>query len=204
MTVILPIKKRMDAEKVDLKESIPAVIYGPKQVPVAVTIGRKEFEKMFKTAGESTVISLTGLESPISTLVKDVNFAPIKGGIVHVDFYALEKGKEVETHVPLHFIGEAPAVKLGAIVNKVLHEVMVICQPTDLPSHIDVDLSVLVDVESRLTIADIKCPKGVKIEADLSDTVALVEVIEEEKEPEPVVDIADIPVEQKGKVEEAE
>lgn len=204
MTVTLPIEKRVDAKKVDLKELIPAIIYGPKQTPVSVTIKRKEFEKMFKTAGESTVISLTGLTKPISTLVKEVNFAPIKGGIVHVDFYALEKGKDVETHVPLHFIGEAPAVKLGAIINKVLHEVEVTCQMEDLPAHLEVDLATMTEIDSKLTVADIKCPKGVKIEAELTDIVALAEIIAEEKEPEVVTPIADIPVEQKGKVEKEE
>lgn len=201
MTVTLPIEKRENTKKINLGEVIPAIVYGPKQTPVSVLIKRKEFEKVFKTAGESTVINLTGLAKPISTLVKEVDFAPIKGGIIHVDFYALEKGKEVETHVPLHFIGEAPASKLGAVINKVLHEVAVTCLMEDLPAHLEVDLSTLVEVEAKLTIADIKCPKGVKIEAELTDVVALAEAVAEEKEPETTVEITDIPVEQKGKTE---
>ncbi len=203
MTATLPIKKRVSEDKnFDLKELIPAVIYGPKQDSVSVMVNRKEFEKMFKVVGESSVIELTGLEKTITTLVKDVTFAPIKGGIVHIDFYALEKGKEVVTHVPLHFIGESAAAKLGAVVNKVMHEVTVTCQPADLPTYLDIDLSLIDTVEAKITVSDIVCPKGVKINAEPAEVVALAEIIKEEIEPEVVVDIKDIPVEQKGKEEE--
>ena len=205
MTVTLPIKSRNKedkAVKLNLKESIPGIIYGPKQEPIAVIVNRKEFEKTFKTAGEATVISLQGLPKAVDVLVKDVTFAPIKGGIVHVDFYALEKGKEVVTHVPLHFIGEAPAAMLGAVVNKVIQEVTVSCQAADLPSHIDVDLSLLTALEAKIKIGDLITPKGVKITEGADVVVAIAEaVVEEVVEEAPAVDIADIPVEKKGKVE---
>lgn len=206
MTVTLPIKERESKSKVrvNVKESIPGIVYGPKQTPVSVVVDRKEFEKLFKTAGESTVIELSGLKSPVSVLVKDVTFAPIKGGIVHVDFYALEKGKEIVTHVPLHFVGESPAAKLGAVVNKVLHEVTVSCQAADLPAHIEVDLSLLVAVETKLHVSDIKAPKGVKITEASDEVVAVAEAVKEEPvEAEPAVAAADVPVEGKAEAEAA-
>jgi large subunit ribosomal protein L25 len=205
MTVTLPIQERTNTKKgsVDVTTNIPGVVYGPKQAPIAVTVDRKGFEKVFKTAGESTVIELTGLVQPMNVLVKDVAFAPTKGGIMHVDFYAIEKGKEVETHVPLHFTGEAPAAKLGAVVNKVLHEVTVSCQPADLPAHIDVDLSLLTTVESKITVADIVRPKGVKIKALDTEIVAIAEAVTEEAEAVPeAIDMASVEVEKKGKTEE--
>ncbi|MEZ4195155.1 MAG: 50S ribosomal protein L25 [Candidatus Paceibacterota bacterium] len=205
MTVKLPIEPRTKNKRgvaEYLKERIPAVVYGRKQEPVSVFVERKEFEKTFKTAGESTVIVLEGLSAPIEVLVKDVTFAPIKGGIVHVDFYALEKGKEIVTHVPLHFIGEAPATKVGAVVNKVMHEVTVSCKATDLPAHIDVDLALLTEVESKITVADIVAPKGVKISEAPEQIVALAEEVEEVIEEETTIAAADVPAEQKGKVED--
>ncbi len=185
--------------------SIPGVVYGPKQSPLMVTVDRKEFEKLFKTAGESTVIALTGLPAPVDVLVKEVAFAPTKGGIVHVDFYAIEKGKELVTHVPLHFVGEAPAAKSGAVINKVLHEVTVSCQAADLPAHLEVNLSALVEVEAKLTVGDIVCPKGVRLMHEPDEVIALAEAVTEEVVEEAApVDMAAIPVEQKGKVEEVE
>lgn len=203
MTVTLPIKTRDKKVSVDLINLIPGVVYGPKQPPLPVAVQRKEFEKLFKTAGESTVIELSGAGAPLSVLVKDVTFAPLKGGITHVDFYAIEKGKEIVTHVPLHFIGEAPATKLGAVINKVMHEVTVACQAADLPAHLDVDVSALTAVESRITVSDIACPKGVKITEAADEVVALAEAVKEEVEAAAApVDIAAIPVEAKGKTDE--
>lgn len=188
--------------KLNLKESIPGIVYGPKQEPISVVVDRKDFEKTFKAAGEATVISLEGLPTAIDVLVKDVTFAPIKGGIVHIDFYALEKGKEVVAHVPLHFIGEAPVEKLGAVVNKVIKEVTVSCQAANLPAHIDVDLSLLTELEAKIKVSDLTLSKGVKITEGPDVVIAIAEAVKEEViEDASAVSIADIPVEQKGKAE---
>jgi large subunit ribosomal protein L25 len=201
MTVILPVESKLNKTKT--AEQISAVVYGPKFASTAILVDRKEFEKTFKTAGESTIIELQGLTSPVEVLVKEVVFAPIKGGIIHVDFYALEMGKEMTTDVPLHFINEAPAEKLGAVINKVLHEITVVCKPANLPSHIDVDLGLLVLLEDKIHVSDIVCPKGVSFTQDEHDVVAVAETVEEEPEVEvEVVAAADVPVEKKGKAEE--
>ncbi len=203
MTVTLPIKVREKKKVSDITSNIPGVVYGPKQTPLAVVVERKQFEKLFKSAGESTVIELTGLPTPVSVLVKDVTFSPIKGGITHIDFYALEKGKELVTDVPLHFVGEAPVMKLGAVINKVLHEVTVACQAENLPAHLDVDITTLTELEGRILVKDILCPKGVRITSGLEEVVAVAEAVEEEAETETVaIDMDAIAVEQKGKTED--
>jgi large subunit ribosomal protein L25 len=202
MTVILPVESKLNKTKT--AEQISAVVYGPKFPSTPILLDKKGFEKTFKTAGESTIIELQGLASPVEVLVKEVVFAPIKGGIIHVDFYALEMGKEMTTDVPLHFINEAPAEKLGAVINKVLHEVTIVCKPKDLPSHIDVDLGALVLLEDKIHISDIVCPKGVSITQDAHDVVAVAETVVEEVEPEVApIAAADVPAEKKGKTEEA-
>lgn len=202
MTVILPIKAKV-AGVSKTAEEISAVVYGPKFPSTPILVDKKEFTKTFKVAGESTIIELQGLSSPVEVLVKDVSFSPIKGGIVHVDFYALEMGKEITTNIPLHFINEAPVEKLGAVVSKVLHEVEVTCKPNVLPSHLDVDLATLVTLEDKIHVSDIKLPKGVVVTADGHDMVAQAEVIAEEVEPEVApIAAADVPAEKKGKAEE--
>ena len=207
MTVILPIQPRTKGVDGTPKtaEQITAVVYGPKFAATSILLNKKEFEKTFKTAGESTIIELQGLASPVEVLVKEVVFAPIKGGIIHVDFYALEMGKEMTTNVPLHFVGESAVEKLGGVINKVLHEVEITCKPNNLPAHIDVDLSILVKFEDQIHISDIVCPKGVVINNNKEEVVAVAEeVVEEVVEEVTPVAAADVPVEKKGKVEEAE
>jgi large subunit ribosomal protein L25 len=183
MTITLPITLRDQTKKIAALRKdgqLPAVIYGSAQESVAITLNGKEFEKIVKLAGESTIIELTGLKNKFEVLIKEVDFDPIKSQIMHVDFYAVEQGKEMTTHVTLQFVGEAPAEKnnLGS-VNKVLHEVEVTCLPSALPNHIDVDLSSLVSLESKIHIKDLVLPKGVKINAQDEDSVVVVSPLNE-------------------------
>jgi large subunit ribosomal protein L25 len=167
MTMTLAVTERDHSTSLDTLRangSIPAVIYGPAQAPLTIALEGKGFEKILKEAGESTVLQLTGLSKPVEVLIKDVDFNPVKQRVNHVDFYAIEKGKEITTHVTLHFIGEAPVEASGAgSVTKIMHELEVSCTPADLPNHIDVDLAALKTVEDKIHISDLNLSSRVKV-----------------------------------------
>lgn len=202
MTISLSVTKREQGEKPEGK--VPAIVYGPKQKPQLVAVERQLFDKILREAGESTILTLDGLDQPVEVLIHEVAFNPARGGVQHVDFYAIERGKELTTDVALHFVGLAPVEKTGASVNKVLHEVEVTCRPSALPAHIDVDISVLVDEESLIRVSDLVLPSGVKVENDPEDVVATVSGVRSEKEEETSesVDMSAVAVETKGKAEE--
>jgi len=183
MTIILNTMIRTGA--VDKLLMIPAVVYGPKQVNLSITVERKEFEKIFKEAGESSVITLKGLEKPLDVLIHDVAFNAVRSEVQHIDFYALEVGKELTTDVPLEFIGESTVEKIGGMINKILHEVKVTCQPTDLPHNIEVDISTLTEIDDKILVSDLIIPKGVKIDTPVNEVVVIV-AKEREEEPEEV------------------
>lgn len=204
MTVKLEVSKRtISAQAVRNAGDVPSCVYGPKQEPISISVNKVVFEKMLKDAGESTVINLIGLGEDIEVLIHDVAFNPAKGGVEHVDFYAIEKGKEITVGIPLEFIGEAPAVKMGGSLTKVLHEIEVTCKPAVLPQHITVDVSSLDDFEKQIHIKDLDIPQGVKVENDGDEVVALVQEVRDEPEPEiTAVDMSAVEVEAKGKTEE--
>lgn len=182
---------------------LPGVVYGPKEKATPLLIDRVAFEKVLKDAGESSVITLEGLGTPKDVLVHDVSFDPARGGATHVDFYAIEAGKEITLHVPLEFIGEAPALKQGGTLTKVLHEIEVTCVPANIPQHIDVDISVLDSLDAQIHVKDLVIPAGVTIENDPEDVIVLVQAVEEETEDAPTaIDMSAIEVEKKGKTEE--
>ncbi len=188
-----------------LRESgkLPAVVYGTKEASTAITLDRIAFEKVLKEAGESSIITLSGIGKDKDVLVHDVAFDPRRGGIIHVDFYAIEAGKDLEVDVPLEFVGEAPALKLGGTLTKVLHELEITCKPKDLPKSIIVDVSSLVDTEAQIHVGDLKVPAGVTIKNDPTDVVVLVQAVEEEVEAPAPIDMSAIEVEKKGKTEES-
>jgi large subunit ribosomal protein L25 len=184
---------------------LPAVVYGPKDEATALTLDRSAFEKLFREAGESTIINLVGVGEDKEVLVHDIAFDPERGGPIHVDFYAIERGKELTLDVPLEYVGEAPAVKLGASLTKVLHEVEVTCRPSKLPQHIVVDVSSLAEFGAQIHVSDLPLPEGVKIENDPDEVVALVQEVKEEVEEAPAaIDMSAIEVEEKGKKEDGE
>jgi len=182
---------------------IPAVLYGKKENAISVTLDLKEFEKIWKDAGESTVITVTGLGDEKEILIHDVDFEPVHGKIRHADLYVIEKGKKVQVHVPLDFVGEAPAEKVGGVLNKILHEFEIEAFAKDLPHDIKVDISSLTEIGSSIHVKDVPLPSGVEVITGEDEAVILAsEAKEEEEEPTEAPDLENIEVEQKGKGEE--
>jgi len=202
MEIKLKVEKRTSKQKVVGK--IPAVVYGPKTKSQSLFVDLSEFKKIWKEAGETTVIELTRSDdskpdfesrSPASTpvLIQDVQLNPLTDEPQHVDFYAVDMTKKITAKVLLEFIGEAPAIKLGGTLVKVMHELEVESLPKDLPSVLEVDVSRLETFEDKILVKDIGYPSGVEVKAELEDMVAFVEeAMEEEvqdKEERTVVDV---------------
>ena len=181
---------------------IPAVFYGAGQETTSISVGRAEFIKALKDAGESSIISLKTPKGALDALIHDVALDPVMGDPIHVDFYITSKDHKLEVDVPLEYIGIAPAEKLGGVVVKVMHEMRIESLPATLPHQLTIDLSVLTELNSHILVKDLVLPSGVKSLAPATEVVALVSQPQIEKEPEPAPDLASIEVEKKGKKEE--
>lgn len=199
--------KRENTKKANMelrdKGFIPAVFYGSGNESTAISVERNVFEKLLKEAGETTTINLKTEDGEYPVLIHDVQNNPVTGEPIHIDFMVVDLKKEVEVAVPLEFIGESPAEKLGGTVVKVMHEVEVKCLPNAIPHEIQVDLSTLKELHDIITLGDIKLPEGVTFTEDLESTVASIAEQKEESEEQGEVDLSSIEVEKKGKQEEA-
>ena len=184
---------------------MPAVVYGAKDKTLSIEVSSKDFARVLKDAGESTVVQLSVDGTVKDVLIHEVDLDPVTHVPRHADFYAIQKGQKVEVEVPLEFIGIAPAVKeLGANVVKILHEVEVEAEATNLPHALTVDISTLTTLESYIAAKDIVLPKGVVLAGDPEEVVVNVAMPEEEPE-EPVAapDMESIGIsEERGKKEE--
>jgi large subunit ribosomal protein L25 len=184
---------------------ITAVYYGRKEASTAITVKEIDFLKVWKEAGESSVISLVDGTEKHDALIHEVSKDAVSGKVIHVDFYIIEKGKKVEVNIPINFIGVSFAQKdLGGSLVKVMHEIEVSAEASNLPHEIDVDISALTDFESRITVGDIKLPVGVTFVTDPEEVIALVTPAKEEEEEESTpVDVSAIGLsEEKGKKDE--
>ena len=210
MTITLTATKREETGKASRRlieeDRMPAVVYGPKHAAEHISVSLPEFKKVLRDAGESTVIELTGLGSPVQVLIHEVDRDPVTTNPRHADLYAIEKGAKVEVAVPLSFVGESMAVKLGANVVKVMHELPIEAEATKLPHEIEVDITALAEVGDQIHVKDLKLPAGVEATVDGEEVVALAQEVEQEPEEDTTgePDMDAIEVEQKGKEEGGE
>jgi large subunit ribosomal protein L25 len=199
----LTVEKRPKTDRVEkLRESgkMPAVYYGRKQASTPVSVSAVEFLKVFKKAGESSVVTLQTTEGPLESLIYDVDRDPVTGAPRHADFYVFEKGQKIKVKIPLEFQGVSPAVKdMGAVLVKVLREVEIEAAPKDLPHVLIVDISKLIAFDSQILAKDITLATGVTLIAKADEVVASVYEPKEEVVEEAPVDLSAIEVEKKGK-----
>jgi len=171
------------------KEGIlPANIYGKKIKSTSVQIDLKEFEKVYKEAGETSLIDLVVDKKVHPVLVSDIQVNPVDSSFYHVDFKEVDLKEKVSAQVPVEVVGESPAEKQGlGILVQLVEEVEVEALPTDLPEKFEVDVSKLEEVDASIHIKDIKSGDKVEILDDAEQIVVKIDALrEEEVEEEPV------------------
>ncbi len=137
---------------------LPAHVYGNGADGEAISVDGKTFMKAFKEVGATAVIDLKiGAEKVRPVMVKGVQYDPITGQAIHIDFYQVNLLAKVTVPVPLVLIGEEPeSVKLGeTIVLQTLDEISVEALPTDLVENIEINIEVLKNVDDAISVSDL-------------------------------------------------
>lgn len=178
-------------ETLRARGSVPAVLYGPKEASTPIAVDGRKLTSLWKQAGETTIITLTGAGDSKDTLIHDVQFHPVTGALLHADFYVLEKGKKITIKVPLVFEGQAPAEKAGHILVKAMHEIEIEVAPAELPHNLPVDISVLANVGDHITASQIVLPASATLISEADEIVASVTEFKEEKIEAPVAPAAE-------------
>lgn len=152
---------------------LPAELYGHGSENMHLSVMIKEFSRVFKEAGENTVVEIVVDGKKHPALIYDVQFHPVTDEVLHADFYEVRMDEKIKANVPLSFIGDAPAVKEKAgVLVKAMHEVEVEALPGDLPHDIKVDLSALDDIGKSIHVGDLTALKGVELLVE-SETVVV-------------------------------
>ena len=160
---------------------IPAEVYGRGLANRHLSISKKEFSKIYKTAGEHTVINLiTEEKEKIPVLISEVVNESISGEILAIDFHQIRMDEKIQTKVPLEFTGEAPAAKNGLVVVNIVNELEIEALPDKIPHRIEVDIGKLESAGQSIRISELKIPAGVKVL--VSDETVIVTVSEKTKE----------------------
>lgn len=184
---------------------IPAVLYkGGGSIPIKLS--RKELSQLINTtAGEQVMVNLQFSDGDSKlALVKDYQVDPIKGDLLHTDFFEVSLTEKIRVTVHVTPVGEPIGVKRdGGILQHVLREIEVECLPDKIPGHIEIDISKL-ETGQSIHVSDLKLGEGIKVLTDLDEVVAnvIAPLVEEAAPVAPAAEVAEPEVIKKGRKEE--
>jgi large subunit ribosomal protein L25 len=174
------------ARKLRAAGEFPAVVYGHGREPQSLSINAREFNKLSERIRlTSTVIELAVDGKVAKTIIREVQRHPLNREMIHVDFQELVAGEKITVSIPLKFVGTPEGVKTGGgILEEIMHQVHVRVDPSNIPDHIDVDVTALT-IGHSLHISDLKLPAGVEVTDDAEQTIAVVAAPKAEEEVTP-------------------
>ncbi len=156
---------------------IPANIYGHKEEPQAIQIEELAFDRLRREHGSRNIVALRLPDSstPQTALIRKVQRDPRTGKILHIDFGRVSLTERVTGSVPLHFVGEAPGVKMeSGVLLHLLEALQVECAASDIVEFIEVDISSLAHIDDALYARDVKLPANYTLITDPDEGIAKV------------------------------
>jgi len=168
---------------------LPGIIYGKigKKFmdPIMVQMDLHSSSQIIKTLTQSSLVQIEVEGKQYPVVLREIQKDIIYGTLRHVDFMALDLTQRLQTSVPIELIGEAPAVlNLAAVVVTGISELEIECLPQDMPERIEVDASVLVDMDSVILVKDLVLSDNVEILSPEDEMIAGVTYVAIEEEPE--------------------
>jgi len=175
-----------DARRVRRDGKIPAVVYGAGKDSLAVTVDPRVVARILHSeTGHNTIFDLALNGEHSKAMIVDWQYEPIKGTLLHIDVKRIAMDKALKVSVPIFLKGEAEGVKTqGGILEQIAREVEIECLPSDIPSHIDADVTHLV-FGTVLRIADLPHAAKLKFLSDPNQPVAHIISVKEEVAPTP-------------------
>ncbi len=162
-----------------LDGQIPGIVYGRGREPLPVAVNAKALGVALHTqAGRNVLIDLAigdGDRRAETVMVKELQRDIFRRDITHVDFYAIDLTRTVETHIPITFVGQAAGIADGGVFEVHLREVVVKCLPTQIPEHIEVNINAL-GVGDAIHVRDVILPPEVTVVSPPEEVVATVVV----------------------------
>lgn len=180
---------------------IPAVLYGPKTDPNAISIGARDLDNILKqgSIGRSIFnLDIDGVKGTKAAMVKEMQTHPVSQSILHIDFYEVDMKRKIKVNVPVVTTGKSAGVELGGMMQIIRRELEVFCLPNAIPQTITIDVTDL-DIGDSVHVNDIATEGDVEIPHDVNFTVLT--ILSPTKEEEPVEELEEG---EEGEVAEAE
>ena len=155
---------------------VPVVLYGKGRESQSLQIGARELSKVIAEAGGHQLIALQLKNEEVVTLAREIQRDVIRLDYLHVDFQEVKMDVKVNTQIPLHAEGEAPAViNLGGVLTQGLDQLDIECLPGDLVSEILVNIEGLEELNDSILVSDLQVPDTITVLSDPDSMVIKIE-----------------------------
>ena len=145
---------------------VPAVVYGGGLDAFSVSVSEPVIRKLLRTGGENAIFKLKLGSSERSAMIKDIQYDPRNGSLVHIDFQRIIMDQILRVKVPIEVVGTSVAVKTeGGMLDFVTRELEVECLPSDIPELLEVDVTEL-HIGQHIEADAITLPEGVTLVDD--------------------------------------
>ncbi|MBB6455245.1 large subunit ribosomal protein L25 [Salirhabdus euzebyi] len=164
--------RRSATRELRIEGSIPAVVYGNGKTPITIAVDSMELLKMVRDHGKNAVFSLDiEGQGTVNAMLYDYQADPLKGELVHADFYQVDMSSNVDVEVAIHLEGDA--TEKGSVVQQTLHQLNVRAKPNAIPENISVNIEEL-GIGDSVTVGDLKGSSNYEILDDDDTTIVTI------------------------------
>jgi large subunit ribosomal protein L25 len=152
---------------------VPVALYGPRVKPVNLQIPYRPLQIALMKAGGTNLIDIKVDSSTQTVLAREVQRDVLRGDILHVDFFVVDLSEKIQIDVPLHFVGESPAVaaRKGILITGPAM-LTIDTLPSNLLSQIEIDLSGLNEIGDAIHVRDLTLDSEITIINDPDEMIA--------------------------------
>lgn len=166
-------KTRHSSRQCRRKGLVPGVIYGKGINNFLFEIEELELNHALSVTGEHGLLSINSQEGSLNTLIKEVQRDPVTRRVLHIDLEKVEGNEEIETAVPINYVGEEYINKLDAVLQKNLDSIKVKCSPSNIPKGVNLNVG-RAKPGDQFKIADVEFGNEITVVDDLNSIVASV------------------------------
>ncbi len=136
---------------------VPGIVYGAGKEGTPIAVKEQKLWPLVYSQHFHTIMLRIDGKPDQACILKEVQFDPVTDRIVHFDFQLLTEGQKLTMEVPVTLVGEAPGTKVGGVLQQAVSKLEIECLPTNIPDHIEVDISQL-GIGDSISVGDLNIP----------------------------------------------
>jgi large subunit ribosomal protein L25 len=163
----------------------PINLFGHNIEPLTLQCDTVQLKNVLTRTGTTGLVNLMidKAKKPRNVMFREIQRAPISGEVLHVDLYEVNMNEKLRVEVPVVIVGQAPALKMKEnFLAQEFTNLFIECLPGQIPSHIDVDISSLMEAGQGIHVRDINLGNGISILNNPDQAIAKISIRFVEKE----------------------